>query len=265
MRDEAALARDASTLRSAAGGALDVAIVLGSGLSNALAAHATFASIPYEGLPSLPAAQLAGHAGAALIAPMHGKRVVAFAGRVHLYQGFSAADVTAGVRLAHAAGAKTLVLTNAAGALNTAFQAGQLMILTDHLNLTGVNPLVGSGLDDPFVDMVDAYDSQLRDIALDAAENDLQVREGVYAGLLGPSYETPAESAYLRTIGADAVGMSTVLETIVARSLGMRVLGISLITNAAGGGDTSHDRVMAVASAAAARLAAIIDKVIARL
>jgi purine-nucleoside phosphorylase len=265
MRDEGALASDAATLTSAAGGALDVAIVLGSGLSDALAAHATFASIPYERLPSLPAVQLAGHAGAALVASMHGHRVLAFAGRVHLYQGFSATEVTASVRLAHAAGAKTLVLTNAAGALNAAFEAGQLMILTDHLNLTGVNPLVGSGLDDPFVDMVGAYDPQLRDIALDAALDDLQVREGVYAGLLGPSYETPAESAYLRTIGADAVGMSTVLETIVARSLGMRVLGISLITNEAGGGETTHDQVMAVAAQAAARLAAIIDNVIAKL
>jgi purine-nucleoside phosphorylase len=214
-------------------------------------------------LRSLPVASLAGHASAARLGVVHGKRVLSFAGRAHLYQGFTPSQVTASVRLAHATGAKTLILTNAAGAINPAYRAGQLMIVRDHLNLTGVNPLVGLELNDPFVDMAHAYDVQLRAWAREADMDELQVREGVYAGMLGPSYETPAESHYLRTIGADAAGMSTVLETIVARSLGMRVLAISLITNAAGA-ETAHAEVTAVAGAAAGRLAAIVDAVIAR-
>lgn len=256
--------QDAASLTEAAGGSIEVAIVLGSGLSEILDEHGTFTSVPYHALQSLSTATLAGHRGAALVGTMHGKRVVAFAGRAHLYQGFSAAQVTANVRLAKAAGATTLVLSNAAGALNPSYQAGQLMILRDHLNLTGMNPLVGSAVEDPFVDMVSAYDPALRVWAHEAAGDNLGVHEGVYAALLGPSYETPAEARYLRSIGADAVGMSTVLETIAARSLGMRVLGISLIANAAGL-QTKHEEVTAVAQAAGARLAATISGVIARL
>lgn len=259
------LARDASTLEETAGGPIDVAIVLGSGLSNAMAKYATFTSIPYDRLLGMPLAALAGHAGEALVGTMHGKRVVAFAGRVHMYQGFSALQVTVNVRLAHAAGAKTLVLTNAAGALNTAYKAGDLMVLSDHLNLTGANPLIASDLANPFIDMAGAYDAVLRGLAVEAAGGDARVHEGVYAGLMGPTYETPAESRYLRTIGADAVGMSTVLETILARSKGMNVLGVSLITNEAGGAETTHEEVTTVANAAGSRLAAIIDTVISKL
>ncbi len=259
------IAKDASTIESAAGGPIDIAIVLGSGLSNALAAHADFTSITYDRLLGIPVAPLAGHAGAALIGTMHGKRVVAFAGRVHMYQGFSAAQVTVNVRLAHAAGAKTLILTNAAGALNDAYAPGDLMLLSDHINLTGANPLTGARLDNPFTDMMHAYDPTLRGIARDVAGADPKVREGVYAGLLGPSYETPAEARYLRGIGADAVGMSTVLETILGRTFGMSVLACSLITNVVGAPETTHAEVMHEANLAGPRLAAIIDGTIARM
>ena len=259
------IAKDASTLAAAAGGQIDIAIVLGSGLSNALVELAKFQSIPYEELLGVPIAPLAGHAGAALIGTMHGKRVVAFAGRVHMYQGFSASQVTVNVRLAHAAGAKTLILTNAAGALNSAYAAGDLMLISDHINLMGANPLVGARLDNPFTDMMNAYDPNLRDLAREVAGDDNRLREGVYAGLLGPSYETPAEARYLRGVGADAVGMSTVFETILGRTFGMKVLGFSLITNVVGAPETTHAEVMHEANLAGPRLAKIIDGTIARL
>ncbi|HEY5258579.1 MAG TPA: purine-nucleoside phosphorylase, partial [Candidatus Baltobacteraceae bacterium] len=159
------------------------------------------------------------------------------------------------------AGAKTLILTNAAGALNPAFAPGQLMLIEDHINLTGANPLVASGLENPFVDMARCYSPRLRHIARDVPGGDALV-EGVYLALLGPSYETAAEGRYLRGVGADAVGMSTVLETILARSKAMEVLGISLITNAVGAEETTHAEVTAVAKSAATRLSAIIAGVL---
>ncbi|HEY8296591.1 MAG TPA: purine-nucleoside phosphorylase [Candidatus Baltobacteraceae bacterium] len=257
------LAHDVDVLARATGGEIDVAIVLGSGLSDALSQHASFARVPYAQLRGMPQAPLAGHADEALVGSWHGKRVLAFAGRVHLYQGFTAAHVTYNVALAAACGAKTLILTNAAGGLNPQFAAGDLMLVADHINLTGTNPLVGDASPDPFVDMADAYSPRLRAIARasdDGAERPLH--EGVYAGLVGPSYETPAETRYLRTIGADAVGMSTVLETIAARQRKLEVLGISLITNVVGAPEISHAEVTAVARTSAPRLANIIAGVI---
>jgi purine-nucleoside phosphorylase len=245
-------------------GDIDLALVLGSGLSEILASGALPAwsegrRIPFSKL-KLPVAKLAGHAGEAVVGTWHGKRVLAFAGRVHGYQGFSAAKITRSIALAHAHGAKQLLLTNAAGAINEEFHAGDLMLISDHINLTGLNPLLGSELDDPFVNMTDAYSPRLRAAARNA---DANLREGVYAGLLGPNYETAAEARYLRTIGADAVGMSTVLETIAARAAGMEVFGVSLITNSVAAADTSHAEVTAIAKSAAARLAALLDGVVA--
>jgi purine-nucleoside phosphorylase len=257
------LALDASKIAEAAGGDIDVAIVLGSGLSAVFGVDANLSEIPYGSLLGMPVAPLVGHTGAALVGTIHGKRVVAFAGRVHLYQGFSAQQVTVNVRLAHAAGAKTFIVTNAAGALNPAYAAGDLMLISDHINLTGTNPLIGVPLENPFVDMMHAYDPHFRSLARDVAGDDQTVREGVYAGLLGPNYETPAEARYLRGIGADAVGMSTVLETILARSMGMKVLGISLITNMVGAPETTHSEVTTIAGSAGPRLAKLIDGVIA--
>ena len=265
MEHDKLLAHDASFLETEAGGKLDIAIVLGTGLSAALTDRFEFDRIPYDQLLGVPVAPLIGHAGEALIGSWHGKRVVAFAGRVHLYQGFSAQHVASNVRLAHAAGVKTIVLTNAAGALNEAYAPGDLMLISDQINLTGRNPLAGVPSDNPFVDMMDAYSSRLREIFKEGATPDDRLREGVYAGLLGPNYESPAEARYLRTIGADAVGMSTVLETIAARALEMNVLGVSMITNIVGAPETLHTDVSSIAMASAPRLAALLDKFISRL
>jgi purine-nucleoside phosphorylase len=236
-------------------GKIDVAVVLGSGLSELLSGldRVEYAEI------GMPVAQLVGHAGHALIGSWHGKRVLAFAGRVHGYQGFEARDITRNVAIAAEHGAKALLLTNAAGALNPDFAPGDLMVIADHLNLSGMNPLVGSGLANPFVNMTNAYDPKLRSWA---HELDHDLREGVYAGLLGPTYETPAEARFLRTIGADAVGMSTVLETIAARAKGLDVFGVSLITNKVADAQTSHSEVTDVAKTAAPRLAALLDGLI---
>lgn len=246
-------------------GEIDVAVVLGSGLSELLggeewAERALFNRVPYAEI-GMPVAQLAGHAGHALVGRWHGKRVLAFAGRVHGYQGFGARDVTRNVAIAAEHGAKTLLLTNAAGGLNPEFKAGDLMVIADHMNLSGMNPLVGAGLSNPFINMTDAYNPELRRLAhsLDQA-----LHEGVYAGLLGPTYETPAEARYLRMLGADAVGMSTVLETIAARARGLDVFGVSLITNAVGAPDTSHAEVTDVAKSAAPRLASLLDALVER-
>ena len=259
------LAHDASAIETAAGGPIDVAIVLGSGLSSALRDAFPVASIPYDHLMGLPVASLAGHAGEALIGTWHGKRMLVFAGRVHLYQGFSPQQVTVNMRLANAAGARAVVLTNAAGSLNPAFLPGDLMLIEDHINLTGRNPLVSVPTDNPFIDMHDAYAQRLRTIAAHAGSDMPELRAGVYAGLLGPNYETPAETRYLRTIGADAVGMSTVLETIAARALGMEVLGVSLITNVAGAPSTAHADITAVGNAATPKLASLLGAVMRKL
>jgi purine-nucleoside phosphorylase len=247
-------------------GEIDIAVVLGSGLSELLGApewaqRALFDRVAYADI-GMPVAQLAGHAGHALVGRWHGKRVLAFAGRVHGYQGFEARDVTRNVGIAAEHGAKTLLLTNAAGALNPQFKPGDLMVISDHLNMSGMNPLVGSGLANPFVNMTDAYSAALRKLAhaLDA-----NLHEGVYAGLLGPTYETPAEARYLRMIGADAVGMSTVLETIAARAKRMDVFGVSLITNAVAAPGTSHAEVTEVAKSTAPRLAGLLDAMVERI
>ncbi len=234
------LAVDASRVEDSAGGPIDLAIILGSGLSSALRDAFAHVSIPYDIMLGMPVATLRGHAGEVLVGTWQGKRVAAFAGRVHLYQGFSPVQVTTGVRLAHAAGARMVILTNAAGSLRDDLHPGDIMMISDHINLTGRNPLIGWPHDNPFVDMADAYSARLRAIAKSVAKPEHRLREGIYAGLLGPNYETPAEAQYLRTIGADAVGMSTVLEAIFARFLSMGVLGFSMITNMVAAAGTSH-------------------------
>lgn len=250
-------------LREMAGGSVDVAIVLGSGLSKAIDAKVKLQRLAFSKFEEMPCAPLKGHASEVLTGDWHGKRIAIFAGRVHLYQGFSAHDVTYNVRLAHAAGARNLILTNAAGGLNPAFTSGELMLITDHLNLTGVNPLTAQKAKNPFIDMSDAYAPHLRQLAKQAAMRTAPIREGVYASVTGPTYETAAEARYLRILGADAVGMSTVLETIQARALGMFVLAFSAISNVVGAADTNHTEVTAVASRTGARLADILDGVIA--
>jgi purine-nucleoside phosphorylase len=262
--------RAAALLRERAGGDIACAIVLGSGLARALRGTSTLSAIGYDALGGLPAPSALGHVGEALAGRFSGKRIVAFCGRYHLYEGRTPAEVVSLVELGVAAGARTVVLTNAAGGLRRTFEAGDVMLLRDHLNLTGTNPLATStlppGMTERFVNMSDAYDAGLRDVARISGERaGLRVHEGVYAGLLGPSYETPAEVAMLRLLGADAVGMSTVLETIAARARGCAVLGVSLITNVHDGAPTTSGEVMTEAGRAANKFAAMLATVVAEL
>lgn len=213
----------------------------------------------------LPAATAPGHEGRLVAGTLAGVEVVVQQGRLHLYEGYTARQVTACVRLAAEAGITALVVTNAAGGLRPDLLAGDLLLLTDHLNLTGANPLLGQLR---FVDMSNAYDAEFRVLAHEAmAAVGERVIEGVYAGLAGPSYETPAEVRMLRTLGADAVGMSTVLEVLEARALGLRVLGYSLITNVHQPHSTEvrHADVLAVAAAAGPKLAAVVREVLPQL
>lgn len=247
-----------------------VALVLGSGLDPVVDALADRIDIPYAEIEGMQAPHsVAGHAGALTMGRSGGTEVVCFRGRIHRYQGVSAYQAAYPARLAAALGARTFVVTNAAGSVVAALGAGTLMLITDHINLTGDNPLVGwpgpvAGT--PFVAMGDAYDPDLARLARDtAADCGIDLAEGVYAGLLGPTYETPAEVRYLETIGAHVVGMSTVPEVIAARALRMKVLGFSLVTNVAGGSELSHDEVMAAGREGGARLSTLLSAILGRL
>ena len=216
-----------------------IVLVLGSGLG-AFADELDGASrIPYERIPGFPRSTAAGHAGRLVIGKTGGIAVVAMQGRVHSYEGYSAKEVVFPMRVFGRMGIQSAILTNAAGGINLEFKQGALVVIRDHLNLQGSNPLIGAndGRFGPrFPDMTQAYWKSYLEIALAEAKRlDIEIREGVYAALSGPSYETPAEIRYLRTIGADLVGMSTVPEVIVARHMGIRVLGISCVTNMAAG------------------------------
>ncbi len=217
----------ADLLRQRAGGMLDCAVILGSGFGGVLRDRMDATPLPYKKIPGMPIPTAVGHAGEALIGELHGRRIVAFSGRFHLYEDYEPDDVIYPIVVAAHAGAKTFVLTNAAGGVNGDYQAGDLMLIVDQLNLTGRSPLVGKqpfpGVKDRFVDMVDAYDPHMRKLARHiASEYSIVMHDGVYAGLVGPAFESPAEAKWLRTIGADAVGMSTVLETIAVRALGRK-------------------------------------------
>lgn len=229
----------ATFLRGRIGEPPVAAIVLGSGLGEFADTLGTAVRVPYAEIPHWPASHVIGHAGVLVAGEVAGRRVIALSGRSHAYEGHPPAVVTFGVRVMAALGIPNLLLTNAAGGINTRFGTGALMVIDDHINLTGLNPLVGPNderLGARFPDMSEVYAKRLRRAADEAAAaRGVAVEHGVYAGLLGPSYETPAEIRYLRTIGADAVGMSTVLEAIAARHMGMDVLGVSCITNMAAG------------------------------
>jgi len=247
-----------------------VALVLGSGLAGLADVAEDAVSIAYgdlEGFPKVGA--LAGHAGRLVLGTLGGVSAMLFNGRAHQYQGVSALDAAYPARLAAAVGCEVLVVTNASGGVADDISVGDLILIGDHLNLMGTNPLTGwPGPDGgvPFVPMRDAYDPELRRIMHDVArEQGVALRDGVYAGLLGPSYETPAEVAMLRGLGADTVGMSTVPETIAARALGLRVLGLSLVTNVAAGFGLSHEEVLEAGASAAARLQALVIGFLSRL
>lgn len=208
---------------------MSVAVVLGSGLGGFADTLEERVETPYSAIPGWPQTGVVGHAGKLVEGRVGGVEVTVLAGRVHLYEGFTAQEVTFGIRELAKRGVTDLILTNAAGAINVNYKPGELVLISDHINLQGTNPLVGGG---NFIDMSEAYSQELRSIAQLCKPG---LKEGVYAGLLGPSFETPAEIRYLRSIGADLVGMSTVMECIAANHAGMRVLGISCVTNMAAG------------------------------
>ena len=243
-----------------------IGIILGSGLGGLAEKIEDAVKISYGDIPGFPVPKALGHSGTLLAGTLAGKEVVAMAGRFHIYEGHPPALSGFPVRVMHALGVRTLFVSNAAGGVNQKFEAGDLMLITDHLNLMWTNPLIGvqQPEEERFTDMSEAYDSALRDLLRKAAKNTrVELREGVYAALLGPSYETPAEIRMLRGLGADAVGMSTVPEVLVARALGVRVAGISAITNAAAGvtgAAISHSEVLDVGRQIATRFESLVTE-----
>jgi purine-nucleoside phosphorylase len=281
-RDEAPAVNDAygaAAARAAAdaialrlrGRAPDAAIILGSGLGGLADDIDAVARIPFGDIPGFPAATVAGHAGALIAGTFAGKFVVALAGRFHLYEGHDARLAAFPTRVMHALGARTLIVSNAAGGVNRLWQPGDLMLIRDHINLMFRNPLFGpvEEHDVRFPDMSDPYDPALADVARAAAKaQGIALREGVYAALTGPAYETPAEVRMLSFFGADAVGMSTVPEVIVARAIGMRVLGFSCITNLACGlsnDPLTHADVLETTKRVSAAFKRLVAGVVARL
>ena len=249
-----------------------LAIVLGSGLGDFANSLGDAVSISYGDLPHWPQSTVVGHSGRLVAGTISGRRIAALAGRSHLYEGHDPRIATFAVRVLGVLGVKTLILTNAAGGVNTGFSQGALMLIDDHINLMAQNPLVGVNddrLGPRFPDMSSVYSPRLRAIAEEAGKAcGAELAHGVYAALLGPSYETPAEIRYLRTIGADAVGMSTVPEAIVARHMGIEVLGISCITNMAAGvlpQPLDHAEVMETARRVRGQFIALLEGIIARL
>jgi purine-nucleoside phosphorylase len=249
----------------------DIAIVLGSGLGDFAGTLGDSVSMPYADLPHWPASRVIGHEGRLVVGTVGGRTIAALAGRCHVYEGHDLRTVTFAVRVLGLLGVKTLILTNAAGGINTGFSQGALMVIDDHINLIGNNPLVGANDDrfgPRFPDMSEVYSRRLRGVADEAARAlGTTLPHGVYVALLGPSYETPAEIRYLRTIGADAVGMSTVPEAIAARHMGLEVLGISCITNMAAGvlpQPLDHNEVMETARRVRGQFIGLLKEVIAR-
>lgn len=257
--DAAAVAAAAAIAAETDCSAHDVAVILGSGWAPAAAAFGTpAASLAMAEVPGFTAPGAAGHGGQVHSVHLGDRRVLILLGRIHAYEGHAPAAVVHPVRTAAAAGVRTIVLTNAAGGLRDDMTVGQPVLISDHLNLTARSPMMGA----QFVDLVDAYAPRLREIARRA---DPSLAEGVYAGLPGPHYETPAEIRMLRTLGADLVGMSTVHETIAARAAGLEVLGVSLVTNLAAGitGDPlRHAEVLEVGRASATRMGELLATIV---
>ncbi|MDM8554950.1 purine-nucleoside phosphorylase [Desulfococcaceae bacterium HSG7] len=244
-----------------------IGILTGTGLGESIGAMAIQTSLAYQDIPNFPESTVQSHHGRLLIGTIQNIPTIAMQGRFHLYEGYSPYEATFPIRVMQSLGVKILILTNAAGGLNLTFSAGNIMIIADHINLTGLNPLIGQNEDSwgvRFPDMLNAYDPTLMSLA---QQTDVHLRKGVYAGLSGPSLETPAEIRFLKTIGADAVGFSTVHEVIVGVHASMKILALSILTNIHNL-DTpvavKVDEVIAVAQAAAPRLSVIIENVIAK-
>lgn len=264
--EAAALVREQLGVRSPV-----AAIVLGSGLGGLAGRLEGARRVEFAGIPGFPQATVAGHSGALIAGQLAGREVIALAGRFHMYEGHPAGLSALPVRLFHALGARTMIVSNAAGGVRRTFRRGDLMLIHDHLNLMSRNPLVGALQpgDVRFPDMSAPYDAQLLALLREAAiEEGIPVVDGVYAGLLGPSYETPAEVRMLERLGADAVGMSTVPEVIAARALGIRVAGISCITNMAAGISAvplDHDEVLETTRLVGDRFERLVERLVARL
>jgi purine-nucleoside phosphorylase len=249
-----------------------VGIILGSGLNDLAASVKNATTIPYGDLPPWPVSTVEGHVGRLVIGELEGQNVLVMQGRVHFYEGYSMGQVTLPVRVMQRLGLEVMIVTNAAGGVNPEFVPGDVMLITDNLNLmgmSGLNPLMGPNLDEigpRFPDMSQAYDKELGMIAGKvASENNITLREGVYCGLSGPSFESPADLRFLRLAGADAVGMSTVPEVIVARHGGLRVLGISGISNKAnldGSTVTTHQEVIEAGKIITPKIETIIQGVL---
>jgi purine-nucleoside phosphorylase len=262
----------AAALAPRIGSTPDVAVVLGSGLGDFADGLEGPVVVPYGEIPHWPASAVVGHAGRLVAGALAGRRVLALSGRVHYYEGHALPVVTFATRVLGRLGVRRLILTNAAGGVNVGFKPGTLMIIDDHINLMGGNPLIGPNderFGPRFPDMTEVYSARLRALADGAAaERRIPVAHGVYVALHGPSYETPAEIRFLRTIGADAVGMSTAPEAIVARHMGIEVLGISCITNPAAGvlpAPLVHDEVMEVARRVRGEFSSLLEAIIGQL
>jgi purine-nucleoside phosphorylase len=260
------------SIRARAGDEARLAVVLGSGLGQFADEFQDAVRIPYADIPGFVCSTAEGHAGCLVIGKVGQIPVIAMQGRVHFYEGYSLEEVTFPIRVFKLLGIKTLVLTNAAGGINVELSQGALMVISDHLNLMGVNPLRGPNderFGPRFPDMSEVYSRKLQEVVIaEARALDIEVRRGIYAGLPGPSYETPAEIHMLRTFAADAVGMSTVPEAIVARQMGIDVLGISCITNMAAGISDQpihHEEVMETGNRVRVTFAQLLRGVIARL
>ncbi|EFM09844.1 purine nucleoside phosphorylase I, inosine and guanosine-specific [Paenibacillus curdlanolyticus YK9] len=250
----------------------EIGLILGSGLG-VLGDHLTeVTTIPYASIPHFPVSTVEGHAGELMIGYLNGRPVVLMRGRFHMYEGYGPELTSFPVRVMQSLGVAKLIVTNAAGGINTGYDPGDLMLITDHINLTGRNPLIGANDDRfgvRFPDMSEAYSRKFRAIAQETAQaSGFSLREGVYVGVLGPSYETPAEIRMMRTLGADAVGMSTVAEVIAARHCGIEVLGISCISNMASGildQPLSHDEVIETTERVKARFLKLVSEVVTKL
>ena len=266
------VSRAADVVRERTAGLPDVAVVLGSGLGEFASRLQRPMSLPYSDIPHWPPATVVGHEGRFMVGEIDGRGVIVLSGRAHYYEGHDLRTVTFATRVIGLLGIKVLILTNAAGAVNTAFTPGELMVIDDHINLIGSNPLIGPNDERfgvRFPDLTNVYSPRLRHLADEAgAAIGVEIRHGVYAAWHGPSYETPAEVRYLRTIGADAIGMSTVPEAIVARHMGVEVLGISCLTNFAAGvrpEPLSHDEVLDTARRVRGTFISLLNGIVGRL
>ena len=266
------LEESVTSIRSRFAHPVDVAVVLGSGLGDFADTLHNKVVIPYNEIPHFHQSAVPGHAGNLVLGELDGLHLACMQGRFHFYEGHTMQDVTYPLRVFKKLGARFMLVTNAAGGINPNFKPGTLMLISDHLNLTGDNPLVGKNWDDlgpRFPDMTDAYNADLRKLAKKSAGNiNVHLAEGIYAGMRGPTYETPAEIRMLKTLGADAVGMSTVPEVIVANHMKIKTIGISCITNLAAGiskEKLDHAEVMETADRVRGEFTALLREIFAQL